>query len=214
MNLITDINKLKNSKIKILIKKRLKEFSSFKNKNNDEWFSELCFCLLTANSKAKTAIQIQKELGCDGFKNYEHDKIKQCIIDNKHRFHNNKAKYIILARKNGNIKKIITDIITNNNRNNQLLAREWLVKNIKGIGFKEASHFLRNVGYFNLAILDRHILRLLHENKIFKEIPKSLTRNVYFEIEKKFRRLAQQLKMTESELDLYMWYMKTGEVLK
>lgn len=212
--LLAKIQKIRKKNISKIIINRLDEFSSFKNKNSDEWFSELCFCLLTANSKAKTAIQIQKDLGCNGFINYDEEEIRKCIIKNKHRFHNNKAKYIILARKNQKIKKIITDIIKQNNQENQKTAREWLVKNIKGLGYKEASHFLRNVGYFNLAILDRHILRLLHEHKIINTIPKSLTRNTYIEIEKKFSSLAEKLKMTESELDLYMWYLKTGEILK
>ncbi|MEM4261060.1 MAG: N-glycosylase/DNA lyase [Candidatus Woesearchaeota archaeon] len=212
--IISEIKKISRSNIRKIVNKRLKEFSDLRKKINDEWFSELCFCLLTANAKAKTAIKIQKEIGRQGFRNYTFEKLREYIIKNKHRFHNNKAKYIVLARKNKNIKEIIISIIKKNDYENQLNAREWLVKNIKGLGYKEASHFLRNVGYFNLAILDRHILRLLHKNKIIRGIPKSLTKSKYLKIEKKFRELAKQLKMSESELDLYMWYMKTGEVLK
>ena len=92
-------------------------------------------------------------------------------------------------------------------------AREWLVKNVKGIGYKEASHFLRNVGYKNLAILDRHILNLMDEEGLIEK-PKSLTRKNYLEIEKKFIALSKRLKMSAAELDLHMWHMKTGEVLK
>ena len=93
-------------------------------------------------------------------------------------------------------------------------AREWLVKNIKGLGYKEASHFLRNVGFCNLAILDRHIINLLIENGLLKEKPKSLTKKIYLEIEERFMALAGSLKMSAAELDLYMWYIKAGEVLK
>ena len=78
---------------------------------------------------------------------------------------------------------------------------------------KESSHFLRNVGYKNYAILDRHIVGLLAENKIIT-LPKTLTKNRYLEIEKKFNSLAKQLNMTPAELDLYMFYLKTNEVLK
>jgi N-glycosylase/DNA lyase len=93
-------------------------------------------------------------------------------------------------------------------------ARDWLVKNIKGLGYKEASHFMRNVGYKNLAILDRHIINVMHDYKVLKQKPKALTKKNYLEIETKFKKLSKQLNMSAAELDLYMWYMKAGEVLK
>nr|MBA4404797.1 N-glycosylase [Nanoarchaeum sp.] len=200
--LIKQIRELQNTPIKQVVETRLKEFE-----NNNEWFSELCFCLLTANSKAETAINIQKELGQEGFLNLEQDKIKQVIIKNKHRFHNNKSKYIVEARKYKNIKNLIEN-------QNEIEARNWLAENVKGLGYKEASHFMRNVGYKNLAILDRHILRLMFENKNINEIPKSLNKKIYFEIENKFNNIAKNLKMNSAELDLYMWYIRTGKVLK
>ena len=200
--MINQIKNLRKTKISKLINKRLKQLEK-----NKEWFSELCFCILTANSRAKTAISIQNELGEKGFLEYSRERIRKAIIKNKHRFHNNKSKYIVEARKCRDIKSIITDF------KNSEDAREWLVKNVKGIGYKEASHFLRNVGYFDLAILDRHILNLMTEQKIIKK-PKSMNKKIYLEIEKKFVKIAKELKMSPAELDFYMWYMKTGEVLK
>ena len=99
MKLINEINKLKNSEIKNKVNARLKEFSEFQNKDNKEWFAELCFCLLTANSKARTAIQIHKKLGTKGFLEADLKAITECIKKNKHRFHNTKAKFIVGARK-------------------------------------------------------------------------------------------------------------------
>ena len=206
MGLVKEVKSLRNSDIRSKVNKKLDEFSSFKNKSNKEWFSELCFCLLTANSKARTAIQIQKELGHEGFMHHSLKQVTDCIFRNKHRFHNNKAKFIVNARKFVDIKDKIKE-------QEQREAREWLVNNIKGLGYKEASHFLRNVGYFNLAILDRHILNLMNDNKIIKR-PKTLNKKNYLQIEKKFEELAKKLNMPIAELDLYMWYMKTGEVLK
>jgi N-glycosylase/DNA lyase len=207
MRLIDEINNLKKTNVSKKVNKRLSEFRTFKNKGNKEWFSELCFCILTANSKARTALKIQDELNGDGFARFNQDKIRQCIIRNKHRFYNNKSKYIIEARKYLNIK----DLLRNKTSED---AREFLVKNIKGLGYKEASHFLRNVGYFDLAILDRHILNLLVENELLEMKPDSLNKNNYLKIEDKFRRLSEELNMSMAELDLYMWYIKTGEVLK
>ena len=110
-----------------------------------------------------------------------------------------------------NVKEIVQGIAS---KKGEKAAREWLVKNIRGIGYKEASHFLRNVGFKNLAILDRHILNLMQEEGLIDERPRTLSRKKYFEIEKKFLKLAKELKMPAAELDLFMWYMKTGKVLK
>jgi N-glycosylase/DNA lyase len=193
---------LKNPSIEKIVNLRLKEFES-----NKKWFSELCFCILTANSKAQTAINIQNEIGTRGFLNLSQKDLSSVIKKNKHRFHNNKAKYIIEARKFSNIKEILKNL-------DEFEAREWLVKNIKGIGYKESSHFLRNIGYKNLAILDRHILNFMKENNYIEEIPKPLNKNNYLDIENKFNLIARNLKMDSAELDLYMWHIKTGNVLK
>lgn len=216
MNLIKVIKNLQKTELKSIIDSRLKEFLSFKNKNNNAWFSELCFCILTANSKAKTAIAVQKELGHEGFLHRSWKELSNCILRNKHRFHNNKARFIVEARKYANIKDVMVKI---KNLDGEVLdgtfeMREWLVSNIKGLGYKEASHFLRNVGYFNFAILDRHIMNLMKENKLIKDKPKTLNKKNYLIAETKFKQLAEKLKMSCAELDLYMWYIKTGKILK
>jgi len=203
--LIKKIKKLKQSPISKTVNKRLKEFKELAKKGNDDWFCELCFCILTANSKASTALSIQEELGANGFLRKPQDSLCNCIKGKKHRFHNNKAKYIIEARKHKKIKEILKK---------EKEPREWLVENIKGLGWKESSHFLRNVGYFDYAILDRHIIKSLHEQGYIKQIPKSLSKKIYLVIEKQFRDIACELRMTSAELDLYMWYIKTGQVLK
>jgi N-glycosylase/DNA lyase len=150
-------------------------------------------------------------LGANGFYYLHYNKIKSCIRNNKHRFYNNKTKYIVEAREYIDIKNKIKNIIKNKGENE---ARDWLVKNIKGMGLKESSHFLRNVGYKNIAILDRHILDLMKKYDIIDEKPKILNKNKYFKIEQKFKKIAERLNISPAELDLYMWFMKTGEVLK
>jgi len=215
MAIIEQVKKLKNSELKKRIDLKLEKFKSFSKKNDKQWFSELCFCLLTANSKARTALQIQKELGSEGFSTLSFEELKSAIKRNKHRFHNNKAKFIVNARNYMNIKKIIGEVIL---KKGEISARDWLVENIKGIGYKEASHFLRNVGYFDFAILDRHILRALKKEKIIPEVSKTLTRKRYLEYESQMRKLAQILKMSLAELDMYIFYIysgsKTNEILK
>jgi len=204
-SLTKKIKSLQNSQINKIVEKRLKEFSSFIHKNDQEWFSELCFCILAANSRQKTSQLIQEKLN-KKLLTMPQPQLAKFIRNSKHRFHNNKSKYIVEARKHHSIKeKLSTD---------EVQAREWLVNNIKGIGMKEASHFLRNTGSQNLAILDRHILSVLHQHKIIEEVPKSITINTYLNIEKKFNSLAKKLKMSPAKLDLFLWYTKTGEVLK
>lgn len=208
--LLREIKILQRSEIDRVIQNRLKEFKSLQNKPSKEWFSELCFCLLTANSKAKTGIAIQKELGYTGFCNLSQKNISLCIRKNKHRFHNNKSKYIVGARKYIDIKRSLSGIIR---QKGQVEARNWLAENVKGMGYKEASHFLRNVGFFDVAILDRHILKLMAEHGLIN-MPKSLSKKKYGEIEEEFRKISKKASMEMGELDMYMWYLRTGEVLK
>ena len=96
------------------------------------------------------------------------------------RFKNNKSKFLVALReqmtKNGEIvtKDFFSSIPTTFEK------REWIVKNIKGMSYKEAGHFLRNVGFGSeVAILDRHILRNLVKLEVIDEIPKTLSPKIY-----------------------------------
>lgn len=190
---------------------RLREFKEFANKPEFEWFSELCFCILTANAKFKTASEVQAALGTEGCRSCSLKELVSCIRHHKHRFHNMKAKYIVEARRHEGLKKTITYIAAEQGTS---AAREWLVHNVKGIGMKEASHFLRNVGYTDISILDRHILNLMKEHSIIRKVPKPLSKKVYLEIEREFFRLAKSLSINPAELDLILWFMKAGVVGK
>ena len=95
----------------------------------------------------------------------------------------------------------------------EFMVREWLVRNVKGVGYKEASHFLRNIGFKNLSIIDFHIIDLLARYGLIKK-PRSLTRRRYLEIEGLLRRISEKLGISLAELDLYLWYMETGRILK
>ena len=214
---MSDLNYLQKSYLerKEIIKNRLKYFKSVYNENNRRIFSELCFCLLTPQSKAKlcdAAIQnlVKTNLLYTGSEN----EVKDFLIGV--RFNNNKARYIMEARKlftneNGefNIKKKISEF------NNSLDLREWLVNNVNGMGLKESGHFLRNIGiYDNLTILDRHILKNLQKHSVISEIPNPLTKKKYLEIEQKFLNFSKEVGIPCEELDLLFWSEETGEVFK
>jgi len=209
--IINDVRRLQRSPVRREISSRLKEFRAFKDKGPDEWFSELCFCILTANSKAATAMRIQAELGAKGFLDCGCSQLSKTIRRNRHRFHNNKAKYIVEARRHSCIKETVLGLVRSGG---EACARAWLARNVMGLGYKEASHFMRNVGYATLAVIDRHILSLLLEGNYISEKPRSMTPRKYLELEAVFQGLADKLNMSPAELDLYMWFMKTGKVLK
>jgi len=207
-SLISQIRRLMASHVAEQVETRTRQFKILNSKGNDDWFSELCFCILTANSSARLGISIQEAIGPEAFLRLAEEELATRLRQIGHRFSKRRAHFIVSAREFSHIKDVVVSI------GNEKQARDWLVKNVLGLGYKEASHFLRNVGYDDLAILDRHILRTLCENRIIDEIPKGLGRCKYLEIESKLRDLSIQLGMPLSKLDLYIWYMKTGTVLK
>jgi N-glycosylase/DNA lyase len=131
------------------------------------------------------------------------------------RFHNTKAHYLVDARKlfmkegRISIKPLLGKFADAYER------REWLVKNIKGLGYKEASHFLRNMGFGkDIAILDRHILKNLKLMGVIREVPESMGRSKYLAIEKRMARFAKDIDIPLAHLDLLLWSRETGEIFK
>jgi len=198
-SLISQINELKNSSIKDVIDSRMKEFASVP-RNFNSLFRELTYCLLTAGTSAELGLKTIEHLGDTIFSGSREEIQKK--LKEIYRFHTIRAGYVYEAR--GNFKKI------NINDKN---IRESLVQNIKGLGMKEASHFLRNVGFNDYAIVDFHIIDLLVREGLIEK-PKTLTPNKYLEIENVLRELAKKSNLSLGELDLYLWYLETGTVLK
>ncbi|MDH5202805.1 MAG: N-glycosylase/DNA lyase [Nitrospirota bacterium] len=194
---------------------RLKEFKkTLSERSDEEIFKELAFCILTPQSHAKAcwnAVVMLKEKGLL-FKG-DARQIRKGL--HGVRFHNKKSEYIVRARKffmnNGTVcmKHALSQF------RDICKCREWLVKNINGLGYKEASHFLRNIGFGEkIAILDRHILKNLRQLGIIAEIPQSMSRTRYFQIEKNMVEFARQIGIPVSHLDLLFWFKETGEIFK
>ncbi len=205
-DLINKIDELKESNISSIISTRINEFKNIDKASKEELFSELCFCILTANYNAEKCINIQKEIGNEFLFLSEKDLAKK-LTEFGHRFPNYRAKYISESTKYDNI---LTDVVCHSSETE---IREWLVKNIKGLGYKESSHFLRNIGFENLAIIDFHIIDILVNYDIIKK-PKSMNKKKYLEIERVLKGLAEKTNLTLAELDLYLWYLETGKILK
>jgi N-glycosylase/DNA lyase len=205
-NLFEKIEEIKKSPIKKIIDERIESFKEFQKKENNDLFKELCFCLLTANCQAQACISIQEKIGHE-FCNINQTNLAKKLRNQKYRYPNKRSEYIFEAQKNKNKLK---NILTNTNDEQR---REWLIKNIKGLGYKEASHFLRNIGYDNYAIIDKHIITLLTNYHLISK-PKNLNKTIYLNIEHILKIIANNSNLTLAELDLYLWYMQTGKVLK
>ena len=203
-SILSQIEELKKSEIRKIVDSRVSEFKALGKKPSKELFKELCFCILTANSTAERCIEVQRKVG-NGFLMLSEAKLQKKLKENGCRFHTKRAGYISEARRyKDSLKKML---------NSAPEKREWLVKSIKGIGYKEASHFLRNIGYDDAAIVDFHIIDVLAGNGLIKK-PKAINKKEYEKIENTLKAIAKKSKLTLSELDLYLWYMETEKVLK
>lgn len=198
--------------IKPQIESRLQDFSRiWKEASEEELFRELVFCLLTPQSKARTCWRAVERLE------------RKCMIREAGpeeitrelvgvRFNLRKGDYICLARSRFSSCSLRDTLA---GFSDAFAAREWLVANIKGLGYKEASHFLRNIGLGgDLAILDRHILKNLALLGVIEEVPASPSKKMYLEIEKKMIDFSREAKIPMSHLDLLLWYKEAGEVFK
>lgn len=210
LELLEAIRNLQNSDVKNIIDERLQEFLNTKSQSIEEIFKELCFCVMTANCSAEKCIEIHEGVR-DGFLDLSEVELSNKFKTLGYRFPNVRANYIIKAR---NIIRELENILkSNNNDNIESDLRDWLVANVKGLGYKEASHFLRNIGYKNLAIIDFHIIDVLEKHNLIQR-PKTLTKKKYMEIEILLKQVASKVNTNLAELDLYLWFMETGKVLK
>jgi N-glycosylase/DNA lyase len=204
VDLVERLGTLRESGVGKIVEQRLKEFKS-NGRDPEKIFSELCFCICTANNSAERGMRAQKEIDfCESGEDELRKQMRKVVC----RFYNNKTGFILSAR--GKKAELLETIGSSENGKQ---AREWIVKNIRGLGYKEASHFLRNIGYEDVAIIDFHIIDLLEKSDKINR-PKTLTRKNYLRIERILEGLAAEVKMNLAELDLYLWYIETGKILK
>lgn len=197
------------------IRARLAEFRKFYEQGDDSLlFEELVFCIFTAGASARMGLNCierirpilmtgtQEELGE--------------ALKGAHLYPNSRAGYIVHTREylkreigmklRAQLKKL----------SDREARRDFFAANadIKGIGYKEASHYLRNIGYRGYAILDKHVLRSLNEMGVIDSPKPPNTKKKYLEIEGLMIAFAEQIGIDFDELDLLLWSNKTGEILK
>lgn len=202
-------------KKKPLITARLSEFKKAYGKDDGAIFEELCYCILTAGSSAKMGMRTVEALK-DILQTGSEKELQQRAQEHRVRFWRIRPSYIVQTREYLNdvcglkLHQLIESFDCRH------LRRDFFAKNksIKGLGYKEASHFLRNIGFPGYAILDKHILNSLREMGVIGRRMRPTTRAGYLAIEKRLERFAKEIGIDMDHLDLLLWSRKTGEILK
>ncbi|MEW6509760.1 MAG: DNA lyase [Bacteroidota bacterium] len=188
----------------------LARLSDFAAVPASEYFYELAYCLLTPQSSAANASKAVEQLKRADLLGSDIEPSEILFIKSHYiRFHNTKARRLLEAKRK--LPAILSALSSGGSSPD---IRLWLVGNVRGLGWKEASHFLRNIGHRNLAILDRHILRNLRHHGVIRTPPRSLTPARYLVIEQRFLDFADAVSIPMDELDLLFWSRETGEIMK
>jgi len=213
------------------IRSRLAEFPQVYESGDLAIFKELCFCILTANTSAKMGITCIEAAG-DDVMTADLEGLKG-ILCGRYRFWRVRPAYIIHTRDylmaetgfgrntltpasplplgEGNLLRDKIDSLTDFHERRDFFADN---PGIKGIGYKEASHFLRNIGFSGYAILDKHIVNMLFELGVLPDNQKPANRKKYIAMEERLMEFSTDIGIGMDELDLALWSYKTGVVLK
>ncbi|HEY3283824.1 MAG TPA: N-glycosylase [Armatimonadota bacterium] len=195
------------------IRARLAEFARLRGAPKEVLLSELAFCIFAAGSSAEMGLRSVERLG----PLLHHGTVSEMAAALKGlRFPNARAGYIAHTREylrdlcDLNLGPWLESFAT------PLERRRFLAetRGIKGIGYKEASHFLRNVGYTGYAILDKHILGCLAELAVVSSPAPPKRPAQYLETEALLRNLAARVGVSMDELDLLLWSERTGRIVK
>lgn len=197
------------------IAERLAEFREIGTRGSDEHlWAEMVYCFFTGGCSARmglNALEAVKPMLLNG------DQAQLAnALSGVHRYPNARARYVVASRE---FLREHCDLRLRNKLESfdcRLARRDWLVKEkgIKGLGYKEASHYLRNIGFRGYAILDKHVLNCLAELKIIDDPKPPNTRSKYLTVEEKLKELTEMTGVDFDELDLVLWSMKTGVILK
>ena len=199
------------------IRARLNQFHELWRHGSDEQlWEELVFCIFTAGASARMglkSIEATRSLLLEG----SAEEMSRALIDaGAHRFPFARPGYVVVARDyfrkhcDMRLRESLLSF------SDPIARRDWLAKEpaVKGLGYKEGSHFLRNIGLKGYAILDKHVLRCLSDLGVVDTPRPPTTRQRYLEVEESVRAFARTVRIDFDELDLVLWSMKTGEILK
>jgi N-glycosylase/DNA lyase len=199
------------------IRSRLREFRDvWRSASDERLWEEMVFCIFTAGASAKMGLRSVEALRPLLQSGAQHEMTSALVAAGAHRFPNARPGYVIVTRNylrescSMRLRERLAGYRSPTER------RDWLAKEprIKGLGYKEASHFLRNIGFKGYGILDKHIVRSLYELRVIDSPRPPTSRGKYLETEDKMRQFSRRTRINFDELDLLLWSMKTGEILK
>ena len=198
------------------IRARLDEFSAITRAADDRrLFEELVYCIFTAGASARMGLNSVERVRKHLFKG-GHTKLELLLVG-AHRYPRARSGYIVHTRRY--LKREcglrLSEKLASFGNDDEA-RRDFFARNpgVKGIGYKEASHYLRNIGYCGYAILDKHILRTLYECQVIDSPVPPATKKKYLAVEERMRKFAVETRINFDELDLLLWSNKTGEILK
>jgi len=198
------------------IRARLAEFEAVLREGDDRrLFEELVFCIFTAGASARMGLNSIDRVRPHLLK-ADRRRLTRLLLG-AHRYPNARSGYVIHTR---NFLRRDCGLRLGERLDSfgadMEARRDFFAKNpgVKGIGYKEASHYLRNIGYRGYAILDKHILRTLWEIGVIDSPNPPGTKKKYLAVEDRMRKFAEDIKINFDELDLLFWSNKTGVILK
>ena len=199
------------------IRARLKEFSQIWLSGSDErLWEEMVYCIFTAGASAKMGLRSVEAVRPLLKAGRPQAMTRALVAAGAHRFPNARPEYVASTR--SYLQKSFSMRLRERliSFSDPFERRDWLAQEpkIKGLGYKESSHFLRNVGFKGYGILDKHIVRSLAELGVIDSPKPPTARSRYLEIEARMREFAAEARIDFDELDLVLWSMKTGEILK
>jgi N-glycosylase/DNA lyase len=199
------------------IRSRLREFRAvWRSAADERLWEEMVFCIFTAGASAKMGLRSVEALRPLLQSGAHHEMTSALVAAGAHRFPNARPGYVIVTRNYLRESCAMRLRERLSGYRSPIERRDWLAQEprIKGLGYKEASHFLRNIGFKGYGILDKHIVRSLYELNVIDSPKPPASRGKYLETEARMRQFAMSIRINFDELDLLLWSMKTGEILK
>lgn len=213
------------------ISKEIEDYSyptmNWRDLTEQQIWMELVSCILGSQVSYEHANSALKHLSCSGLLNIQnlikepskfekkiseelskplYDPLRRNGMGRKYRYPNAKAKQIC---------QTAVKIYSNKYSLHRLLqesksdadARRGIMNNCAGIGPKQASLFLRNLGYSSsLAIIDSQVLKFMRKKGIAVNNPGYIRhQSEYFDLERRFLQYAQEVNVNPGDLDMAIW---------
>ncbi|MEA5099184.1 MAG: hypothetical protein VB011_01535 [Bacteroidales bacterium] len=217
MNLYSII--LENAVQNLMYKIKIDNKDTWRNKLECDLLSELVLCILSSNIKYEVALLYTIKLKDEEYikkainNELEVKQLYKCLLEPisinenliRYRFPKSKSEQLFKTIKNiyGN-KRTIKEILINAETSSE--ARNSLISICVGMGYKQSSMFLRNIGFcFDLAIIDTHIIDYLKLVDVLPSEIGDISKSTYLKIESLYSKYAKSKQFDINKLDVAIW---------